>query len=108
LGIASLARRRPRWRERDGTLTKGRVLREVSVRESFPWGDYRKVVQLIELHMVGGKEVRRPHRVIRFGYYVKDHRAPTKRYRWGSQTTLIVRKVNFRKLIQEVRDASFV
>jgi hypothetical protein len=107
LGITTLPRK-TQWKERDGTLTKGRVVREVSVRESFPWGDYYKVVQLMELHMVGGKALRRPDQVVRFGYYVKDHGAPKKKYGWGSQTTLIVSKANFRKLIQRVRNTSFV
>lgn len=89
-------------------MTKGTVVREVSAKESFPWGDYYKVIQLMELRMVGGKKVTRPHHVVRFGYYVKDHRAPAKRYRWGSQTTLIVSRTSFRKLIRKARDASFV
>jgi hypothetical protein len=80
--LASLPRR-TQWRERNGTMTRGIVVREVSAKESFPWGDYHKVIQLMELRMVGGERVTRPHHVVRFGYYVKDHRAPAKRYRWG-------------------------
>jgi hypothetical protein len=60
LGIASLPRTK-QWRERNGTMTRGIIIREVSARESFPWGVYHKVIQLMELRMVGGKRATRPH-----------------------------------------------
>ena len=89
------------WEQRDGTKTEGKVLKQVSVEEQFPWGDYADVIQLIKLRLVGGKRLRKPEYVIRFGYYVKDHGASEKKYTWGSQTTLIVRKAKLRRLLSK-------
>lgn len=75
--------RNVRYIERDGkTETKGKVIKVVSVVESFKHGDFQKEAQLIEWN--------NGSRSIRFGYYVKDHGAPKNKYQWGSQTTLIL------------------
>jgi hypothetical protein len=44
------------WEQRDSTKTEGKVLKQVSVEEQFPWGDYADVIQLIKLRLVGAKD----------------------------------------------------
>ena len=64
--------RKVEWTERDGkTKFKGKVVDEVYVDEEFDWGD------LIETENCG--------KVIRFAYYIKNHRAPEKEFAFGSQ-----------------------
>jgi len=98
MGIKKLPRK-AEWRERDNnTMFRGTVVDEVSVVEEFDFGDYCKMVQLIETE--NGN-------VIRFGYYIKPHGSPDSEYTWGSQTTLVVRPENARKLLDEANKRGF-
>jgi hypothetical protein len=89
------------WKERNGSRSEGWVTDEVHVEEQASWGDYWQCVQLIKLDKAGGKSCKRPEYVIRFGYYYKNHKAPDREYRWGSQNTLIISKENLRRLLRQ-------
>lgn len=69
--------------ERDNkTESIGQVIDEVILDSSYEWGDFRRLIQLIEWEDKS--------KSIRFGYYVKDHDAPDSDYIWGSQNALII------------------
>lgn len=85
------------YTERDGrTVSKGEVSKEVMLDDEYPWGDFKKVLQ--ELRFNGRKGV-----FIRFGYYVKDHNAPDSEYRWAGQTSAIIQKNKFLRLIEKAK-----
>lgn len=87
--------RRVKYKERDGkTETEGWVVKEAYLDEEYPFGDFHKLIQLIDFK---GKEA------VRFGYYVKDHGAPESKYKWGSQTTFILHKKNFKELVKRAQ-----
>jgi len=99
MGIKELPRE-AKWRERDKkTWFEGRVLKEVNVKEEFEFGDYLKMIQLIESD--------KGEKVIRFGYYVKPHGSDDSEYRYGSQQTLVVRQENARKLFHKAKEKGF-
>jgi hypothetical protein len=77
----------------DATVSVGKVIKVISVDETFDFGDYRKEAQLIEWED-GSKS-------IRFGYYMKDHGAPENQYQWGSQTALILKLENAEKFLYD-------
>lgn len=73
-----------RFIERDGkTEFRGKVIDERYVDEEYPWGDFRKLVQVIKKDTGGDK-------FVRFYYYKKDHGAPKKDFMPGAQMTLIL------------------
>jgi hypothetical protein len=99
MAIAPLPRR-VRYKERDGkTKTEGWVIREASLDEEYPFGDFHKLIQLIDFK---GKEA------VRLGYYVKDHGAPSSEYKWGSQTTFILHKRDFKELMKRAKTLSIL
>ena len=99
MGISPLPRK-VEWTERDGkTKFKGKVVDEVYVDEEFDWGDYRKMIQLIETE--------NGEKIIRFAYYIKNHGAPEKEFAFGSQNTLVLKQENARKLFEEARKKGF-
>jgi hypothetical protein len=99
MGISHLPRK-VEWTERDRNHKfEGKVKCEVDVDEIFEWGDYKKLIQLIESK--DGK------RLIRFAYYVKDHGAPDKEYKFASQTTLVIHPENARKLFIDAENKRF-
>src|SRR2546428_6458396 len=91
-----------KYTERDGkTKVIGTVEKEVWVTDNFEFGTFRKLLQ----------DIRFKHRkesFIRLGYYVKDHRAPNSKFQWGSQTTFILSKRKFKKLLGEARKQGII
>ncbi len=86
------------YTERDGkTKFTGMVVNEERIVEQYKWGDFCKVLQEIK------KDGDKITDYLRLGYYVKDHRAPYTKYRWGSQTGQIIQKKNFSKLIRKAK-----
>lgn len=85
------------WSERIGKVKQsGKVVDEVYIDEHYKWGDYKKCIQKLQLK--NGKTA------IRFGYYLKGTKESEKKYRWGSQTTLIMgSKANANRLISKAR-----
>jgi len=96
MGISPIPRK-TRWTERDKkTNAKGMIIKEVQEKESYPWGDFCRVVQVIQ------KEGE-PEDIIRLGYYVKDNNSPDEKYMWGSQTTFMAKKETFVKLLEKAK-----
>lgn len=86
-----------KWKERKGNIKfKGSVIKEVQETESYPEGDFCRVLQVIRKE--GEQED-----LIRFGYYVKDQGAPETEYMWGSQTTFISKRSTFDKLMEKAK-----
>lgn len=80
----------------EGNKTEGTVVKEVQEIESYPWGDFCRVIQII-------RKNGEPEDLIRFGYYVKDNGSPDTEYTWGSQTTFISKRSTFDKLIEKAK-----
>ena len=96
MGINPLPRKL-KWRERDGKTDKNaHVIKEVVSKQSYSWGDFYRVIQLIQES--DGKT-----NTVRFGYYVKDHGEPDKKYRWGSQYGLTMERDEANKFIERAR-----
>jgi len=86
------------WPERNKkTRTKAEVIKEVYVDETYDWGDYKKVLQLLKKKDDGTE-------LIRLGYYVKNKGSSEVEYHWGSQTTFIATKQTFEKLIEKAKN----
>jgi len=86
------------WLERDKkTRTKAVVIKQICVDETYDWGDYKKVLQLLKKKDDGTD-------LIRLGYYVKDKGSSDADYHWGSQTTFIATKRTFEKLIEKAKN----
>jgi hypothetical protein len=86
--------------ERDKrTKTKGKVIKEAFFSEEYAFGDFHKVIQLIEFP---------DGEWIRLGYYVKDHGAPDEKFAWGSQTTFMLRKIDFETLLGRARSNGII
>ena len=85
------------WTERKGSKSIGKVVKEVQETESYKWGDFCRVIQVI-------KKDDEPEDLIRFGYYVKDPQASDEKYRWGSQITFIAKKSTVHKLLQKAKE----
>lgn len=86
-----------RFRERDRrTKQEGRVTKEARIFDSYPWGDFVKVLQ--EIRFEG-----RPSPFVRLGYYFKPHGSSDAKYRWGSQTGLIIPRAKFLELLRKGR-----
>lgn len=89
--------RKVKYTERkDGIKTNATIVKEVSEVEPYPWGDFYRVIQLI-------RKEGEPEDIFRFGYYVKDHGAEDKDYRWGSQTTFMCKRSTLDKLLSKAK-----
>ncbi len=80
---------------------KGTVIKEEWIEEHYPHGDYRKVIQLIKPDE-GGEDI------IRLGYYLKRKDESDGEYHWGSQTTIMMPKTNFQKLIEKAQKSEII
>ena len=89
--------KRAYWTERDGkTRVSATVLDEVRIVEPNEHGDFCRVLQSIQKD--GDSES-----FIRIGYYVKDHNAPDEKYKWGSQTTVMISRDALEELIKKAK-----
>jgi hypothetical protein len=79
----------------------GTVIKEKWIEEHYPHGDYLKTIQVIKPDD-GGEEI------IRMGYYLKRKGQPFKKYHWGSQTTIMMPKKNFKKLIEKAQKSEII
>ncbi len=94
MGIEPLPRPTSYRRRGSGRLRKGKVVAEVYVDETHPQeGDYRRLIQLIQ--WADGEEF------VRFCYYVKNRGAGEEHWRYGSQTTMQLRRRHARRLMQK-------
>ncbi len=88
--------RKASWEERNGNRMEGLVIKEIQEVESYEWGDFCRVIQII-------KKKGESEDLIRFGYYVKDKGSSDDDYSWGSQTAFISKRSTFNKLIEKAK-----
>ncbi len=90
------------YMERDGkTKRSGKIEREVGIGDVVKYGIYRKLLQEVQFD-------HRKEKYIRLGYYVKNCGAPDADFRWGSQTTFIITKTKFRKLLKDAKKKGII
>ena len=87
------------WRQRDTEKWfHGSVVDEAPVEEKFKWGDYSKMIQLIESD--------EGEKFIRFTYYVKPPGSDSSKYRYVPRP-LVVTQENARELFRKAKDKGF-
>ena len=97
-GIKKLPRK-VSWCERDKkTIFRGEVKKEVIIKEEYEFGDYSKMIQLIESD--------RGEKVIRFTYYLKPRGSDSSKYRYVPRP-LVVTQENARELFRKAKDKGF-
>ncbi len=95
MGIKKLPRK-VSWCERDKkTIFHGEVKKEVIIKEEYEFGDYSKMIQLIESD--------EGEKVIRFTYYAKPHGSDNSEYIYAPRP-LVVSQENARKLFRDAKD----